>query len=315
MKETIWIGKENGKASDPKNWDNGVPDFRTKAVFDVSERTEVTWDLNSLGIPVEIRGDPEDLIIYISGECMVGGGYFVPDPIRDHFESFRDDSLNLDVLDRPPPGYGMFRAMNDFVWTDWSSGNTNWTDESNWNDGQSGYPDDKNDRAIFNGTWTSICTVNSAVSVGEVDMAFGYTGTVSQSATLTIKNQSQGTGHLKVDAGTFNANGQTVTIEGDLTISATFEGGTGSSIYAWGNYTNTGTFTKGTSTVFLEKTSDQLVTTGGDAFHNLTITNDDSVANITNVTIDITGNLTFVTGTNRSNGSISGTSIGPAQEG
>ena len=48
-----------------------------------------------------------------------------------------------------------------------------------------------------------------------------------------------------VDAGTFNANGQTVNIEGDLTISATFEGGTDSIIYIKGNYSNTGEFTKG----------------------------------------------------------------------
>ena len=114
MKETKWIGKSGGRVSDPDNWDNGVPDYRTKAVFDVNERTEITWDLKSLGIPVDMLCDPEDVVIYISGECMAGGSYFVPDAIRDHFESFKDDSLNPDMLDRPPPGYGMFNANKNW---------------------------------------------------------------------------------------------------------------------------------------------------------------------------------------------------------
>ena len=49
MEETIWIGKSGEKTSDPNNWDNGVPNYRKTAVFDVSERTEITWDLKSLG--------------------------------------------------------------------------------------------------------------------------------------------------------------------------------------------------------------------------------------------------------------------------
>ncbi len=65
MKETNWIGESGGKASDPANWDNGVPDYRTKAVIDVDERTEIIWDLKSLGIPVEMLCDPEYVVIYI----------------------------------------------------------------------------------------------------------------------------------------------------------------------------------------------------------------------------------------------------------
>jgi hypothetical protein len=87
MKETNWIGKSGGKASDPANWDNGVPDHRTKAVIDVDERTEIIWDLKSLGIPVEMLCDPEDVVIYISGDCLVGGAYFVPDAIREQIHS------------------------------------------------------------------------------------------------------------------------------------------------------------------------------------------------------------------------------------
>ena len=115
MKETKWIGESGGKVSDSNNWDNGVPDNQMKAIFNVSERTEITWNLKSIGIPVEILCDPEDVVIYISGDCLVGGSYFVPDVIREHFESFREDDLNLDMLDRPPSGYVIFRT--DYIWT------------------------------------------------------------------------------------------------------------------------------------------------------------------------------------------------------
>ena len=68
----------------------------------------------------------------------------------------------------------------DYVWTDNTSGNTNWNDQQNWNDGASGYPDDSGDTATFNSTWVSDCIVNSNIIVGTIQVKIDYTGNISQ---------------------------------------------------------------------------------------------------------------------------------------
>jgi len=281
MKETKWIGKSGGKVSDPNNWDNGLPDFRTKAIFDVSERTEITWDLNSIGIPVDILCDPEDVIIYISGDCMVGGSYFVPDAIRDQFEFFKDDSLNPDLLDMPPPGYGMFGVITVYTWD--ASSNGNWEVDANWS-GSAGYPDSKNDKALFTSNSNYECTLTGDITVGEVELGGTYTGNLSLSGDLTIDDDANGTGKLHAYGGIFDANGQDVYVDDIVHITAALYGGEGT-IYFKGDWDNSGTFTKDSSTIILNGSNAQTITSGGNAFYKLTIANDSAVD------VNIDGNL------------------------
>lgn len=98
MEETIWISEEKGLASNPKNWSNGVPHYRKKAVF--KDEATIVWDLKSISIPIEIRCDPD--LIHIEGlaeYCMVDGSYFAPDEIIALYKTQIDEQ----TLDRPPP--------------------------------------------------------------------------------------------------------------------------------------------------------------------------------------------------------------------
>lgn len=264
MEETKWIGKSGGKTSDPDNWDNGVPNYRKKAVFDVSERTEITWDLKSLGIPMEIRCDPEYIIIYISGDCMVGGSYFVPDSIREHFEAFKDDSLNPDTLDRPPPGYGMFNAQVVYTWENNNSTGI-WEENGNWSRAQWPGKNKNDDKALFTGTTVDACITSSALTIGDLEIQSGYTGTVQFGKNLTVDDSGDGDGNVTIAGGTVGGGSSTFTVRG--------------------NWSNSGTFTCGTSTVIFNGSSAQTITSGGDAFYNLSISNSGSAD------INVSGNL------------------------
>ena len=76
--------------------------------------------------------------------------------------------------------------MAAYIWTDNTSGNTLWNDQLNWNDGISGYPNGNDDSALFDGTWTSNCTANEALTVGLVLVDENYTGTITQSQNITV---------------------------------------------------------------------------------------------------------------------------------
>jgi len=329
MEETNWIGKSGEKTSDSDNWDNGVPDYRKKAVFDVKERTEIRWDLKSLGISVEIKCDPEDVVIYISEDCMVGGSYFVPDAIREHFEDFKDDVLSLDVLDRPPPNpnditQDEWRKLSDtgVVIPDYNNRcwnyngqyycdffafdednrphfgtNYNWDgdgDNQSWDDvdnwGGGGYPDSNTDKATIPSGMNTTIDLHTSFTIGELVMVSGCNTTLQLSGNCSFDTAGLLSGAVTVAGGIFDANDKDVDIDGTITITATVVGGSGR-FYIRGDWSNSGTFTKETSYVYFCGRSNQTITSGGSAFHHLGITNDTSVDLIISGNLDVDGNF------------------------
>ena len=79
--------------------------------------------------------------------------------------------------------------------------------------------------------------------------------------------------------GTLKLNGSTVDVGGNVTIFASDGGGTNSidadaaTINVAGNWSNSDTFTADTSTVILDGTADQTITSGGSVFSTLTLNN------------------------------------------
>ena len=262
MKETKWIGKSGGKVSDPDNWDNGVPDFRTSQIFpEYPGRVEIEWDIKSISIDTE-KDIPDCYLFYISGDCMVGGSYFVPDAIREHFESFKDESINLEELDRPPPGYGMFCANKN-----WQGGGATHdaSDEGNWNGPAPGPGDDVN----F-GSWSDdYCDwdITDTMNTFTVDSNYDGTITLTDDCIVSTTFTLNGSSNAIFDCDAFN-----LTIPNLDLATQELLGGSGT-IECSGNWDNSGTFTKETSTVDFNGSSGQTVDPGGDFFYTITINN------------------------------------------
>ena len=123
------------------------------------------------------------------------------------------------------------------------NGDGNWSTGTNWN--PEGVPG-SSDNAIFDGTSTDPCTVDSAATVASLSINSGYTDTITMSANLTI------TGAFTLGDGTLSAGSYTLDIGGDADFSAG------------------GTFTCGTSTLELTG-ANSTFTAGGKTFYNIEI--------------------------------------------
>jgi hypothetical protein len=86
-----------------------------------------------------------------------------------------------------------------YTWTDNASGNTNWNDQVNWNGGAAGFPDDNTDTVIFDGTWDNNCTVNVAITVGEINVNLGYNSTITMDANLTVDDAGAESGRFTIN--------------------------------------------------------------------------------------------------------------------
>ncbi|MFA6982238.1 MAG: hypothetical protein WC243_04440, partial [Patescibacteria group bacterium] len=71
------------------------------------------------------------------------------------------------------------------------------------------------DTAKFDGTSTKSVTLDSATSVAGVNIASGYTGTITQSAAITV-----GSSGFVQNAGRFSGSTQAIDVNGDLTLGA-----------------------------------------------------------------------------------------------
>ena len=97
----------------------------------------------------------------------------------------------------------------------WTNGSTdgNWNTAANWS--TSNVPG-VGDIAIFNGTNTANCIINTIVNVAGIDIQLGYTGTISQSAGFAL---TVGASHFKQVDGIFIGGNANITCLGDFTLS------------------------------------------------------------------------------------------------
>ena len=105
--------------------------------------------------------------------------------------------------------------MTAFVWTDNASGNELWNDQLNWNGGASGFPDDADDNATFDGTWTADCDINVIVVVGQINMSAGYTGKITCNNRIALDNSGVYDGNLNLAAGEIDGGAVEIEIDGD----------------------------------------------------------------------------------------------------
>ncbi|MBU4487832.1 MAG: filamentous hemagglutinin N-terminal domain-containing protein, partial [Candidatus Omnitrophica bacterium] len=123
---------------------------------------------------------------------------------------------------------------------------------------------------------------------GDLIGSYAMTGnlTINSNATLDVKPTSTEYGLTAVD----------ITINGTLDATSSY-----APITASGNWTNSGTFTAGTSTVTLtgNASAHQTITTAGQAFYNLTLNNTQATYDqaIISGALDVNGTLTITDGT------------------
>ncbi|MEW5759013.1 MAG: autotransporter-associated beta strand repeat-containing protein, partial [Candidatus Omnitrophota bacterium] len=150
-----------------------------------------------------------------------------------------------------------------------------------------------NDGAIRNisgnNEWQGAVTLESSSFIG------------SDADTLILSGGITGVGAInieKVGAGTISLT-NTTNIGGNLTISAGILLANNTTINVGGSWSNSGTFTAGTSTVIFNDTTDNCtIATGNAAFNNLTISKTDSTDTVTvnSGTLTINGNLSITEG-------------------
>ncbi len=143
------------------------------------------------------------------------------------------------------------------------------------------------DTAYFTAGCTNNATIDAGWSVGGVDIASGYTGTITANGALTAS------GAFSLAGGTFNANGQAMNFTSYSQTGGTFTAGA-SAISSTGNYSVTGgTYNANTSTLSLESNGATLIFTGdGYTFNNITFKNSAATS----------GTVRFASGTFNING-------------
>lgn len=148
------------------------------------------------------------------------------------------------------------------VWTG-NADHTTWENAGNWNDCGGGYPDNYKEKALINTTSDSINTPAAAIIIGELDMASGYTGTLS-TRDISVSDlhpvmEEGGSGKITVTSGTLKpASSTSVSFMGGCNLSGgtidlsdnptDFRSTLGSQAANEGLFLNSGTFIKGTTT-------------------------------------------------------------------
>ncbi len=168
-----------------------------------------------------------------------------------------------------------------FTWDGGGSTN-NWSEDANWtNNTEPGV----SDTAVFDATSTKNCTIDTAISVGGVDINTGYSGTFTHSAALTV-----GSGNYDQNAGTFTGGSTAIDINGDFILSTGTFTSTSGNLTISGSLTQSGgTFAHNSGTVILDGTggTPSLSLTG--PLNHLTINNSTGAYTISG-TLDVNGN-------------------------
>ena len=146
--------------------------------------------------------------------------------------------------------------MTDYTWT--GASNTSWANGANWSGGTgSDFPDDNGDKAIFN-SGSANCTMNVfSLTVGEISITSGYSGTINQTGAVTVDNAGAHNGNLTIEGGTWNTLGSStshaLTVKGGIKNTGTLTANA-STIIITGEiagfaFDQMGTFNAGTSTI------------------------------------------------------------------
>lgn|GEM_PF-1878229 len=115
-----------------------------------------------------------------------------------------------------------------YTWTGAGDGSS-WSDNGNWDVGGS-YPDDATDIAKINATAGAITTpAGGALTIKDLEISLGFTGTVTLGNDLTLTN-------ISITAGRLIDNGKTVNVGGNITIDPV---GTVSTISSTGSWIQT----------------------------------------------------------------------------
>jgi len=104
-----------------------------------------------------------------------------------------------------------------YSWVGTTSGN--WTVASNWNRG-SGYPSSASDKVYINAGSYNVITPNTGpLTIGGLKVGPDFAYKVSLSDNITFDNSSNKSGNLILLGGTFEGNGKTVKVSGNLELS------------------------------------------------------------------------------------------------
>lgn len=167
----------------------------------------------------------------------------------------------------------------------------NWSTSSQWASssggaGGAGVPG-SSDTAYFDGNGTGNCSINTTVTVYRLEIAAGYTGTLSQG----INSFTIGAGNASLSGGTFSGGSANITVSGSLTISGTSFTSTSATLTVSGDFTlSSGSFTHNSGTVLFNTPN---TITGTIGFYKLTFTPGSSGSYVISNTITANSDLTL----------------------
>ncbi len=183
-------------------------------------------------------------------------------------------------------GLALQAGAADKVWNPTSG--TGWNTEANWS--PSGVPG-SGDRAIFDGNTNSAnCALDAAVNVAGVLITNAYSGTITQSADITV-----GASGWMQAGGAFAGGSQAFVVNGPFSLSGDAFTGTSGTMTMRGNWNHTGgTFSHNNGTVAFDTWSGgtySIAVPSTETFYNLT------VSCWTKLTLELNANTLVVLGT------------------
>ncbi len=176
--------------------------------------------------------------------------------------------------------------LDPIVTWDGGGGDNNWSTAANWSgDATPG----TGDIATFDTTSTANVTIDANIDVGGIDINSGYTGTITQSNSITI---IVGSSNYDQADGTFSGGDSSIDINGSYTISAGTFTSTSNTMTVSTNFTESGspTWTHNSGTVTFDTATVATIDASGVTFNKVVIDKDGT---------GVTGNtlLTITSGT------------------
>ncbi|MBI5764885.1 MAG: hypothetical protein HZA51_15320 [Planctomycetes bacterium] len=172
------------------------------------------------------------------------------------------------------------------TWEGDTPGNSNWSTSSNW---VGNAVPGSGDIALFDGTATGNCVINSNVSVAGITIANTFPGSLTQSSGSTVTVGSTG---LSIAGGTFVGSDSTITINGPFAQSGGVFTSTSGNMNILRNFTiSGGTFNHNNGTI-THTSYDKTMNIGSAVLKNLVIATGGNSLTTTG-TVTIAGDLTI----------------------
>jgi len=166
----------------------------------------------------------------------------------------------------------------DFTWTGFGTIPNEWTDVDNWDQPAQGYPNDSGDTATI--TSNPTISVPAGLTIGGLTIN-NNSATLTLSGSLTISDAgSPPDGHLTITDGDLITNGNTLDVDGNLTIGAsgTLNASAGGIIYVENNWSNSGNFIRGNSDVRFNSTGSIL--NANELFYDMAVSGGTRTVNV-----------------------------------